>query len=90
MSDGRKNNGGARPGGGRKPKADEQSLIERLSPMDDLAFEAIMEGVKNKDQAIIKLFMGYRFGQPKQTIDASLTGELNISWFEEKTYEPKE
>ena len=30
MADGRKNNGGARAGAGRKPKADEIKLIEKL------------------------------------------------------------
>jgi len=40
MADGRKNNGGHK-NAGRKPKAEEQQLIERLSPLDDVAFKAL-------------------------------------------------
>ena len=66
------NNGGAREGAGRKSKAQEQSLIEKLSPLEPIAFKAFMEALKeNKDWAV-KLFFQYNFGMPKQTIDASV------------------
>ena len=35
MADGRVNNGGARKGAGRKPKADELKLIEKLDSLID-------------------------------------------------------
>lgn len=66
--DGRKNNGGKREGSGRKPKVDEIALIERLSPMDDIALKALTDGVKSGEFAFIKLFMEYRFGKPKETV----------------------
>ena len=45
--DNRKNNGGKREGAGRKPKADELELIEKLSPLHDLAMDALKKGLEN-------------------------------------------
>lgn len=59
-----KGHGGARKGGGRPKKSDEVALIEALSPMDDLAMAAMKSGLKNKDNATLKLFLAYRHGQP--------------------------
>jgi hypothetical protein len=75
MSDGRKQNGGARTGAGRKPKADEVQLIERLSPLDDVALNALKEGVANGDYNFVKLFMEYRYGKPKQAVDLTTNGK---------------
>jgi hypothetical protein len=66
--DGRKNNGGHKTAG-RKPKADEQSLIEKLSPLTDLAFDALTEALKSKKDWAVKLFFEYSYGKPKQQID---------------------
>lgn len=82
--------GGARPGSGRKSKAEEAKLIERLSPLDDIAFEKLGEGVHKGDIQFLKMFFEYRFGKPKQTIDANVEGELGIYWAEERTYEADE
>lgn len=87
--DGRTNNGGKRNGSGRKGKADELELIERLKPLDELAFTKLGELLQKGDQQALKLFMAYRFGQPRQTIDANLTGELSVVWNETKNYETK-
>lgn len=81
--------GGKREGAGRKPKTEEIQLIERLKPLDDIAFEKLSELVRGGDMAALKLFMAYRFGQPRQTIDANVTGELNIEWHEIRNYETK-
>ena len=80
--DKRKNNGGAREGAGRKPKSDEQAMIERLSPMDDDAFKALKESVKNNDSWAVKMFFEYRFGKPKQQIE-----NTNINYNQELTAE---
>lgn len=69
------NRGGARIGAGRKPKADEIQLIERLSPMDDLALEALKTGLIAGDYNFVKLFMDYRFGKPSQNVDLTSGGE---------------
>ena len=47
--DGRINNGGARQGAGRKPKAEEIKLIERLTPLEGKAFKALEAGIEQGD-----------------------------------------
>ena len=78
-------NGGKREGAGRKPKADEVELIERLSPMDDLALQKLKEGVNSGDFKFIQLFMNYRYGRPKEKKDITSNGETlnfgSIDWF---------
>jgi len=69
--------GGTRVGAGRKPKASEIELIERLSPLDDIALESLKKGVQAGDYNFIKLFMEYRYGKPKQ--DVNLSGNLYLS-----------
>jgi hypothetical protein len=73
----KKQNGGARPGAGRKPKATELELIERLSPMDDLALETLKTRLREGDMQAIKLFFEYRYGKPKQ--DVNLSGNVHLS-----------
>lgn len=74
MEDKRKNNGGARPGAGRKPKADELTVIENMDralvPAE--AWQALASRVKEGDVNAIRLWLNYRFGMPKQTIDSSV------------------
>lgn len=76
--DGRRNNGGHSTKGfaGRKPKAEEIELIERLSPLDDIAFEALKDGIKKKDFRYVKLFHEYRYGKPKETKDINLDQDV--------------
>ncbi|CAB4218102.1 hypothetical protein UFOVP1605_5 [uncultured Caudovirales phage] len=82
--DGRKNNGGNK-NAGRKPKADEVKLIERLTPLADLAFDALKYGLQNKDSAMIKLYFEYFYGKPKQQMDITSDGKrINLpSWINE-------
>ena len=69
--------GGKREGAGRKPKADEQKLIERLSPLDDIALNALKIGLESDESWAVKLFMEYRYGKPKQTIEQNNTHTIN-------------
>lgn len=71
MEDGRKNNGGAREGAGRKPKADEIKLIEKLDKhidQDDV-FKTMRELISQGNMQALKLYMEYRFGKPKEVIE---------------------
>lgn len=61
--------GGAREGAGRKSKAHEQSLIEKLSPLETIAFTSLTNALKEGKDWAVKLFFQYNFGMPKQTID---------------------
>lgn len=69
-----KGHGGARPGAGRKPKSDDVKMIERLSPLDDLAFAKLEEGIGKGDFQYIKLFFEYRYGKPKDKLDVTSNG----------------
>lgn len=64
-----KERGGAREGAGRKSKAEEQSLIEKLTPLEPIAFEALTNALNDGKDWAVKLFFQYNFGMPKQTID---------------------
>ena len=66
--DGRKDNGGSRQGAGRKPKAEEQQLIEKLTPMNKDALKALRDAVKDGESWAVKLYFEYFYGKPKQTL----------------------
>ena len=77
--DKRINNGGARKGAGRKPKADEQKLIENLIPMNELALQSLQKGLEKKEQWAVKLFFEYFYGKPQQRVDVTTNEEsLNM------------
>lgn len=78
MSDGRKNNGGAREGAGRKTKAEElglAALLEKCFTEKDreACVKKLVKDAKNKDfhvrQESRKLLLAYAFGKPAQTIE---------------------
>ena len=77
--DKRKNNGGARQGSGRKSKAEEQKLIENLTPMNSKALAALKKGLDNQEQWSVKLFFDYFYGKPQQRVDVTTNDEsLNM------------
>lgn len=61
--------GGAREGAGRKSKAEEQKLIEKLSPLEDTAHAKLKENISLGKEWAIKLFFDYMYGKPKQMIE---------------------
>lgn len=75
--DKRKNNGG-HPNSGRKSKADEIAMIERLSPMQEKAYKALEQGVENGDFKFVQLYFNYYAGKPKETKDITLNTEQPI------------
>ena len=77
--DKRINNGGARSGAGRKAKAEEQQLIENLTPMNEKALKSLEDGIDKKEQWAVKLFFEYFYGKPQQRVDVTSNEEsLNI------------
>lgn len=66
-----KEHGGKREGAGRKPKADELKLIERLDNIidKDEAIKTLKDLIKDGNFNALKLYMEYRFGKPKETIE---------------------
>lgn len=82
--DKRKNNGGHSTAGvaGRKSKAEEQSLIEKLTPLEPKAFKALEDAINDGKDWAVKLFFQYNFGMPKQVIDQN--SNVNINNFDLK------
>lgn len=73
--DERKQNGGSRVGAGRKPKADEVKLIERLTPLAPAAFSALEKGLLENNPAFVKMWFEYFYGKPKQQMDLTSDGK---------------
>lgn len=72
--------GGKRANAGRPTKADEVKLIETLTPLAPLAFDALEHGLKEKNPIFVKLWFEYYYGKPQQKIDHTTNGEkLNIN-----------
>lgn len=75
--------GGARPGAGRKRKADEQALAElmaeawpreqRIAVLRALATAAVAGDVK-----AAQLLMEHAYGKPRQAVELDQAGELRI------------
>ncbi len=83
--DNRKNNGGSRQGAGRKPKAQEQQLIERLDNIidEDEVLQVLKQLIKDGDLRAVQLYFNYRYGKPKDSVDLNTTGEdLGVSFKE--------
>ena len=71
--------GGKRIGAGLKAKAEEQKLIENLTPMNPMALESLKKGLEKKEQWAVKLFFEYFYGRPQQRVDVTSNEEsLNM------------
>jgi hypothetical protein len=77
MEDKRKNNGGHKTAG-RKSKAEEVQLLEKLSVLEPLAFMALEKGLENGDFKFTQLFYNYYAGKPRETKDITVTNEQPI------------
>jgi hypothetical protein len=78
--DGRRNNGGNK-NAGRKPKAEEAKLIERLDNIinRDEVIEMLGKKIKDGDQRAMTLYFNYRYGKPKESVDITSEG-FNINF----------
>ena len=74
--------GGARKGAGRPAKADEVKLIERLDSIidKDEAVGKLGELVAKADIRALQLYLSYRYGKPKESIDLNSSEGLNINF----------
>jgi hypothetical protein len=77
MEDKRKYNGG-HTNGGRKGKAEEVALIEKLTPLEPLAFAALEKGLAKGDFKFTQLFYNYYAGKPRETKDITVSNEQPI------------
>ena len=69
---------GNKLGKGRPAKADEQQLIEKLSPLEPLAFAALKEGLEDKHNWAVKMYFEYVYGKPRETKDVNIVSERPI------------
>jgi hypothetical protein len=72
------NRGGKREGSGRKPKIEEVQLIEKLTPLEPLAFEALKDGLEKKDFKFVQLYYNYFAGKPKETKDITINEDVPL------------
>jgi hypothetical protein len=70
--------GGKREGSGRKAKTEEIQLIEKLRPLEDLAFTALKEGLEKKDFKFVQLYYNYFAGKPKETKDITINEDVPL------------
>ena len=65
------NHGGRRKGSGRKSKAEELQLIEKLGPLSKLAFDALEQGLKAGEFQYVKMYFEYMYGKPKEKVEVT-------------------
>lgn len=70
--------GGKRQGAGRKPKAEELNLIEKLTPLEDAAYQALKAGVEKGDFKYVQLFYNYYAGKPRETKDITINEDTPL------------
>lgn len=71
--------GGVREGSGRKPKAAEIALAEKMdlvAPCDQV-LTALYHKVLEGDTAAIKLWLNYRLGMPVQRVEQETKVDIN-------------
>jgi hypothetical protein len=73
----KKKHGGTRVNSGRKSKAEEQSLIEKLRPIDPIARRVLQNAVNGGEKWAVELFFKYFYGLPTQVIDQTINTEDN-------------
>ena len=69
--------GGARPGGGRPRRMQEDEIIMKLDPMSKDAFDMLHEKILQGDIKAISIFMSYYIGLPTQKIESKIEATLN-------------
>ena len=52
--------------GGRKSKSEEQSLCEKLSPLEENVFKQLELSINNGDSWAIKMYFEYMYGKPTE------------------------
>jgi hypothetical protein len=70
MADGRRNNKGTKGNkGGRPGKAEEQALVEKLSPLEPKAFKALNNAIEDEQSWAVKMYFEYMYGKPKEKVE---------------------
>ena len=70
--------GGKRIGSGRKAKAQESDIIEKLSPYEPAALEALANGVKKGDFKFVQLYFNYYLGKPMENKNINVNEDVPL------------
>jgi hypothetical protein len=60
---------------GRPKKSDELLMIEKLTPLEEIAFEELKKGIERGEFAFVKLWFQYMYGKPKQITELNVVTE---------------
>ena len=60
---------------GRKPKTEEMALIEKLTPLEEMAFDELRKGIERGEFQFVRLWFQYMYGKPKQIAEISISQE---------------
>ena len=63
---------------GRKPKSEDIAMIEKLTPLDEIAFIKLKEGIESNQFAYLKLYFLYRFGRPREIQELTINNEVPL------------
>lgn len=67
--------GGYREGAGRKSKAEELGLREKLTPMEPEFLKALKAAIIDGNAVAMKLYADYMYGKPTDKLDVTSGGE---------------
>ena len=62
---------GNKLGKGRPPKAEEQKLIEKLSPLQNKAYKALENALGEEHSWAVRLWFEYMYGKPKEKVEVT-------------------
>ena len=68
--------GGKRPNSGRPRRMEENEIISKLSPFEQLAFDKLREKIESGDINALKIYFAYYLGQPAQKVESKIEGNL--------------
>ncbi len=79
MKEARRKYNGGNKNAGRKPKDDEIKLIKKLDKYIDseMVFDKLEGLISQNNIKAIELYLSYRYGKPKQSIDQNTTHTIN-------------
>jgi len=69
--------GGAREGAGRKKRLEEHEIMQRLSPLHDIAIQALSAGLEKHDMKAVDIYFRYAYGLPTQRVESKIEANLN-------------
>ena len=67
---------------GRKPAEENIALIQRLTPLDDIAFEMLKKGIEENKFPYLKLYFQYKYGRPREMKEINVNTNQQTPLFE--------